>query len=356
MALSVGEQFRWWGLGLVALFAIFYFLGSALTPFLVGAGLAYCLDPVADRLEAMGLSRLMSTVIITLFALVVFLIAVTILLPFLVGQAQALIETAPGMVATLRSYLVERFPDAFNEGSALRDALISVQARLQDSGLALLNSVLASTMAVFDFVVLVVVSPVVAFYLLLDWDRMVARIDQWLPRDHVETIRKLAADVDRVLAAFLRGQLTVMLFLGSFYAIGLVLIGLQFGFFVGFFAGLISFIPFVGSIVGGALAVGLALFQFWGDWWWILAVAGVFGAGQFIEGNILTPFLVGGSVGLHPVWLMFALSAFGVAFGFFGLLIAVPAAAAIGVLARFALDRYTEGRLYRGLESKKDAE
>lgn len=356
MALSVGEQFRWWGLGFAALFAIFYFLGSALTPFLIGAGLAYCLDPIADRLEALGLSRLMATVIITLTALLAFLLAVTILLPFLFGQAEALIEAAPAMVEALRSYLVERFPHAFDEGSALREALVSVQSRLQDSGLALLNSVLASTMAVVDFVVLVVVSPVVAFYLLLDWDRMVARIDHWLPRDHVGTIRKLASDVDRVLAAFLRGQLTVMLFLGCFYALGLVLIGLQFGIFVGFFAGLISFIPFVGSILGGTLAVGLALFQFWGDWWWIVAVAGVFGAGQFIEGNILTPFLVGGSVGLHPVWLMFALSAFGVAFGFFGLLIAVPAAAAIGVLTRFALDSYVEGRLYRGLASKKDDE
>jgi len=312
MVLSVGKQFSYWGIGFAGLMVVFYFLGSALTPFLVGAGMA------------------------------------------VLEQAQALGEAAPGMIETFRLWLVEKFPDAMQEGSVFSDAVAQVRAKIQESGLSLLNTVLASTLALVDFVILIVVSPVVAFYLLLDWDRMVARIDSWVPRDHVETVRRLARDMDGAMAAFMRGQITVMMFLGLFYAAGLMLIGLEFGAFVGLFAGLISFIPYVGSVVGGALALGLALFQFWGDWVWIAAVAAVFGCGQFIEGNILTPKLVGNSVGLHPVWLMFALSAFGVMFGFFGLLIAVPAAAVIGVLSRFALGEYLDSRLYQGLLGNGD--
>ena len=354
MALSVKQQFQYWSIGFVVVLLIFYFLGSALTPFIVGAGLAYCLDPLADRLETLGASRVLATVIITVIALLAFLLVVIILVPFLAGQARALVEPVPGMIETLRQYLASKFPDGFEEGSALRDALNTIQQRLSDSGGTLLNSVLQSTLAVFDFLLLLVVAPVVAFYLLLDWDNMIAKIDSWLPLDHRDTVRTLAREVDGVLNSFLRGQLTVMLFLGSFYALGLMLIGLEFGAFVGLFAGLISFIPYVGSILGGAIAFGLAIFQFWGEWQWIVAVAFVFVAGQFIEGNFLTPKLVGSSVGLHPVWLMFALSGFGVLFGFFGLLIAVPTAAALGVLARFALNQYLRGRLYRGLAGKHD--
>jgi len=189
---------------------------------------------------------------------------------------------------------------------------------------------------------------VVTFYLLLDWDRMVAQVDRLLPRDHAPAIRELARDIDRALAAFIRGQGTVCLILGTYYAIALMLVGLQFGLVVGFVAGLISFIPYVGALVGGALAFGLALFQFWGEWVWLGAVAAIFFAGQFFEGNVLTPKLVGGSIGLHPVWLIFSLSAFGTLFGFVGLLIAVPVAAAIGVVIRFALGRYSDSKLYQG--------
>lgn len=349
MALSVGQQFRYWGVGFVALMLVFYFLGSALTPFLVGAGLAYILDPMADKLETWGCSRAAATGIITFLALIAFFLVVLILVPFVLDQAQAFAEAAPGIIEAFRVWLVERFPDAFQEGSAFSDAVGEIRTKIQESGLTVLNTVLSSTLKLFDFVILIVVSPVVAFYLLLDWDNMVAKIDSWIPRDHVDTVRALGRQMDGAMAAFMRGQVTVMGFLGTFYAVGLMLIGLDFGAFVGLFAGLISFIPYVGSIVGGALALGLAIFQFWGDWVWIAAVGAVFAAGQFIEGNILTPKLVGSSVGLHPVWLMFALSAFGVMFGFFGLLIAVPAAAAIGVLARFALREYLNGRLYRGL-------
>jgi predicted PurR-regulated permease PerM len=197
-----------------------------------------------------------------------------------------------------------------------------------------------------------VIVPVVAFYLLLDWDNMVAKVDDLLPRDHAPVIRALAGQIDRTLAAFIRGQGTVCVILGTYYAVALMLAGLQFGAVVGFIAGLISFIPYIGAVVGGGLALALAVFQFWGDWVMLAVIGGIFVAGQMVEGNILTPKLVGGSVGLHPVWLIFALSVFGALFGFVGMLVAVPVAASLGVIARFAVGEYKNGLLYRGLEGR----
>jgi predicted PurR-regulated permease PerM len=184
--------------------------------------------------------------------------------------------------------------------------------------------------------------------MLLDWDRMVAKVDGWVPRDHVETVRRLASDINRSTAGFVRGQGSVGLIMGVSYAIALTLVGLNFGLLIGLFAGLIGFIPYVGSLVGLVLSVGVAVVQFWPEWQWIAVVVGIFFAGQMIEGNVLQPKLVGNRVGLHPVWLMFALFAFGYLFGFVGLLIAVPAAAAFAVLVRFALERYLASPVYRG--------
>ena len=182
---------------------------------------------------------------------------------------------------------------------------------------------------------------------------MVAEIDSLLPRDHAPVIRQLAKDVDKTLASFVRGMGTVCLVLGTYYAVALMVVGLQFGLVVGFIAGLVTFIPYLGALIGGALAIGLALFQFWGDWLHIGLVALIFMIGQMVEGNILTPKLVGKSVGLHPVWLLLALSIFGALFGFVGMLVAVPVAAAIGVLARFATGQYMSSKLYRGLSEKE---
>ena len=192
-------------------------------------------------------------------------------------------------------------------------------------------------------------TPVVAFYMLLDWDRMVATVDSWVPRDHVaDGARDRHRHQHRRPPASCAGRARCAWCSASMYAIGLTLTGLNFGILIGLFAGLISFIPYVGSLTGLVLAVGVAFVQFWPDWTMVVAVAGVFFVGQFIEGNILQPRLVGKSVGLHPVWLMFALFAFGALFGFVGLLIAVPAAAAVAVLVRFAIARYLESPLYKG--------
>ena len=354
MALSRGQQLRYWGIGALIFFAFLWFVGDTLLPFLVGMTIAYFLDPVADRLERAGFSRLWATVVITVGVLLGAMIVLVLLIPAVIDQTQSLIAAAPGYAETLRNFLEERFPDLLEEGSDVRDAIDSttetIRARIPD----IANSILASGIALLDFVLLLVVAPVVAFYMLMDWDRMVAKIDGWLPREHRSSIRALARQVDDVLAGFVRGQLTVCLILGTFYAVALTLIGLQFGLVIGLFAGLISFIPFIGSIMGGMVSIGVALFQFWDQPLWIAAVAAIFALGQAVEGNVLTPKLVGGSVGLHPVWLMFALAAFGALMGFTGLLIAVPVAAVLGVLARFGLEKYLQGSLYRGTEGRDE--
>jgi predicted PurR-regulated permease PerM len=195
---------------------------------------------------------------------------------------------------------------------------------------------------------LVVVAPVVAFYLIYDWHRMIATVDGWVPVRHRATVRQLAREVDAAISGFVRGQSAVCLILGSFYAVALTLAGLNFGMLIGLVSGLISFVPYVGSLTGLVLSLGVAVAQFWPEWTSIATVLAIFVVGQFIEGNVLAPKLVGESVGIHPVWLIFALLAFGYLFGFVGLLVAVPLAATIGVLARFALKQYLASPVYTG--------
>ena len=349
MALPVNQQAKFWGIAAAVFLFVLWWLGDVIMPFVLGGALAYVLDPLADRLERWGLSRTMAVVAIMLTALLIVVMLFLLVIPLLVEQATALINTTPQMFQELQGWLTQKFPQVMDEDSTIRQQLLALGQTIQSKGGDLLNSLLSSALSLINVVVLVIIVPVVTFYLLLDWDRMIARIDELLPRDHADEIRKLAVEMDRTLASFIRGQGTVCLILGTYYALGLGLVGLNFGLVLGFIAGMVSFIPYVGALIGGALALGLALFQFWGQWPWIAAVGVIFAVGQMVEGNFLTPKLVGESVGLHPVWLLFALSVFGAVFGFVGLLVAVPMAAMIGVVTRFALGRYKEGRLYRGL-------
>lgn len=349
MALPVREQFKYWGIAAAVFLVLLYALGDQLLPFFLGAAIAYFLDPVADWLEAHGCSRGLATGIITITAIIVFVVVVLLVIPTLVNQAIQLFNAAPQLARDLGTFLTERFPSLLDETSTVRQTLTSLGQTISERGGQLLETALTSAASLINIVVLFVIVPVVAVYLLLDWDRIIARVDDLLPRDHAPVIRQLAGEVDRTLAGFIRGMGTVCLILGTYYAISLMLIGLQFGLVVGFIAGLLTFIPYVGAIVGGLLAVGLALFQFWGEWWWIVAVVVVFQIGQVAEGNFLTPKLVGTSVGLHPVWLILALSVFGALFGFVGMLVAVPMAASLGVLVRFATEQYRQSRLYTGI-------
>lgn len=352
MALPVRQQVTYWGIAGAVFFGLLWGLGNVILPFLVGGAIAYFLDPIADRLERAGLSRTSATAVISIVALVIFILLALLIVPMLIRQLIQLVNAAPTILGELQGFLTTKFPSIMDQESVLRETLGSIGKTIQARGGELASTLLSSALSVINAVVFIVVVPVVAFYLLLDWDNMVARIDTLIPLDHRETVRSLARDIDRVLAGFVRGQVSVCLILGTFYSVALMAAGLDFGLIVGAIAGLITFIPYVGALIGGALAIGLALFQFWGDWVQIAVVAGIFAVGQFLEGNVITPRLVGKSVGLHPVWLLFALSAFGTLFGFVGMLVAVPVAAAIGVLARFGIGQYLGSRLYRGLEER----
>jgi len=350
MALPVRDQLKYWSIAAAVFFLLLYALGDQLLPFFLGAAIAYFLDPVADWLETRGCSRALATGIITVAAIIVFVMVTLLVVPTLVQQSIQLFNIAPSLARDLGAFLTERFPSLLDEASTLRQSLNSLGQTVSELGGQLLNSALTSAASLINVVVLFVIVPVVAVYLLLDWDRMIEKVDGLLPRDHAPIIRSLASEIDRTLSSFIRGMGTVCLVLGTYYAVALMLVGLQFGLVVGFVAGLLTFIPYVGALVGGALAIGLALFQFWGEWHWIAAVVGIFMLGQVAEGNVLTPKLVGSSVGLHPVWLILALSVFGALFGFVGMLVAVPMAAALGVFVRFAITQYQDSLLYRGVD------
>lgn len=354
MALPVKDQLKYWGVAAAVFFVILYVLGDVILPFIVGGALAYFLDPVADRLQRLGLSRTLATTVIAVVMVLLVVALFLAVIPTLFTQASQLITAAPDMIEKLRSIVTERFPELMDTTSTARQWIAQLLEGLRTKAGEIANTVIGSARSVVGAVLFFVIVPVVAFYMLLDWDRMTRRIDELLPRDHAPVIRHLAREIDKVLAAFVRGQLTVCLVLGLFYAVSLAAAGLQFGLVVGAIAGAITFIPYIGSIVGGSLAIGLALVQFWGDWFSIGLIAAIFAVGQFLEGNVITPRLVGNSVGLHPVWLLFALSAFGSLFGFVGMLVAVPIAAAIGVIVRYLSGRYTDSQLYTGLRTGTD--
>jgi predicted PurR-regulated permease PerM len=362
MGLPVRDQMKYWGLTAAIFFILMWSLGDVLLPFILGAAVAYFLDPVADRLEAFGASRVLATATITITAILIFVLVALLVIPTLVNQTTSLIASAPQYATNLASFLTERFPALLDETSTLSQSLSKIGEAIQNRGGTLLETALSSAASLLSIVTLFVIVPVVSVYLLLDWDRMIERIDALMPRDHAPIIRQLAKQIDQTLASFIRGMGTVCLILGTYYAFTLMIVGLQFGLVVGFIAGIVTFIPYLGALIGGILAIGLALFQFWNgieivtdgvttyatDWMRIGLVAIIFVIGQVIEGNFLTPKLVGNSVGLHPVWLLLSLSVFGTLFGFVGLLVAVPLAAAIGVVIRFAIGQYNASLLYQG--------
>lgn len=355
------RQALFWGIALALFIAFLMVFSSILLPFVAGMALAYFLDPVADRLERIGLSRMLATVVILIAFVIVFVLALVIIIPVLANQISDFIAHLPGYVSQLQA-LIASSGDTFlpdwvsGQIAAIKENFSKYLAEGAGFLGTLVNQIWNSGKALVDIISLFVLTPVVAFYLLLDWDRMVERVDSWVPRDHVETVRKIASDMNDAISGFVRGQGSLCIILALYYGIGLSLAGLNFGLLIGLFTGAISFIPYIGSILGLVLAVGVALVQFWPDYPMVILILVIFFSGQFIEGNILQPKLVGNSVGLHPVWLMFALVAFGALFGFVGLMVAVPAAAVVGVLVRFALGRYLDSNLYHGHSASRPSD
>ena len=345
--MTPAQQLRYWALGLAVFLALLYVLRGILAPFVIGMAVAYLLDPVCDRLERRGLSRTLATTVVTVAFILVVAAALLLLVPLVVSQAASLLENVPAYVDLLRQQLLAWF-ETFRARidpellTRLRDGLGGSAEKLSAWIFGVMGQVVSGGFALVNLLSLLLITPIVAFYLLRDWDKLIAKADDLLPPAYADTIRAQVREVDRILAGFVRGVASVCLLLGAFYAIGLSVIGLDFGLVIGLVAGLISFVPFLGAIVGFVVSVGLALLQF-DNWLLIAAVAAVFMVGQALEGNVLTPKLVGGQVGLHPVWVIFGLLAGGAMFGFVGVLLAVPAAAVIGVGVRFAVQQYRAG-------------
>jgi predicted PurR-regulated permease PerM len=347
------RHIAFWIAALVVFIGLLWLLSPILLPFVVGMALAYVLDPLANRLTKRGMSRLIATLIILGGFVFAFVLLLLLIAPVLSNQFSGFIDNAPGYAQRLQGLVSD--PEHPWLKRIIGDNMVGADKSVGDlmnQAMGYLSTVLASVwakgQALISIFSLVVVTPVVAFYLICDWDRMIGNLDRLIPLPQRQTVRSLGHEIDATISAYVRGQSGVCLILGSYYAVGLTLAGLSFGLLIGVVAGLISFIPYVGSLTALVLSLAVGIAQFFPDWTRILIIAGVVLFGQFVEGNVLAPKLVGESVGLHPVWLMFALFAFSYLFGFVGLLLAVPLAAAAGVLARFALRRYRESPLYTG--------
>jgi predicted PurR-regulated permease PerM len=349
--MSLQRQVTFWIVALAVFAALLWLLRDILLPFVAGMALAYLLDPLTRQVERSGLGRGFSALIVIVLIIVAMVMVIMLLAPILGGQLFAFIDNIPSYMDRLQALVsnqewLTKLLGSQSAGSGKSAGSLMAQGASWLA--AFLASLWSGGRALVSLFSLLIITPVVAFYLLVDWDRMLITIDSWIPLQHRETVRGLAREMDAAIAGFVRGQAVICLILGAFYAIGLTLTGLHFGFLIGFGTGLMSFIPFVGALSGFLVAGGVAIAQFWPNWVSILAVAAVFGIGQVLEGYILSPKLVGARVGLHPVWLMFSLLAFGYLFGFVGFLVAVPLAAAIGVLTRFGLRQYLASPFYTG--------
>jgi predicted PurR-regulated permease PerM len=337
--------------GLIVTGVLLYLLAPVLTPFLTGALLAYLGDPLADRLEARKIPRTGAVIIVFVVILIVLACLPLVLLPMIEQQFTALVQKLPKTIDWFQQQVVPWLSQTLNIDSASWDAAAIKQAIAQHwsqmGGIAtrVVDSISHSGLAIVTWLANLVLIPVVTFYLLRDWDVLVARLRELLPRKQEPVISRLARESDEVLGSFLRGQLSVMLALGVIYTIGLWIAGLDLALLVGMIAGLVSFVPYLGFIVGIVLA-GIASIMQFHDALHLIYVVIVFGVGQAMEGMVLTPLLVGDKIGLHPVAVIFAVMAGGQLFGFVGILLALPVAAVIMVLLRYVHERYTHSSLY----------
>jgi len=338
------------GLAVVGWLA-FSLFASIMLPFVVASGIAYFLDPVATRLSRAGVHRLLAALLLVLTLIAAALLFALLLYPLIVNQAGILIDRVPAYIGAVRVFadtvfakLQTRLGPEFID-QHVRELVVGQAGELLSFAAGTLRGLIGSGFAIFNVLSLLIVTPVVAFYLLRDWPALIGAIDAWLPRRYAGVLRAQAREVDRILAAWLRGQAICCVILAVFYAVGLSLVGLDLGLIVGISAGLLSFIPYVGTITGAVTSIGLAFAQF-PTWTGVLEVAAVFFLGQLLEGYVIYPRFLGDRVELHAVWVIFALFAGGAAFGFLGVLLAVPVAAVIGVLCRFWLHRYLGSTLY----------
>jgi len=343
----------WAGISLVAILLLWVFR-SILLPFVVGMTLAYLLNPIVTLLTRVRIPRPIGSALALLLVVAVLLGIFLMLLPLVSTQVAGLVLRLPNYISDLQK-LVQDLAPQFNDwlGAERAAQLESSLAQMIGSGVELVGNITAqiaqSGITVLNTIAVLFITPVVAFYLLLDWDGMVKRVDELLPRQHRDEITDVLKQIDRAMAGVIRGQGSVIVVLCVYYSTALWMVGLDFGIAIGLIGGLLSFIPYVGFLIGFALSITIAAVQFWPDMWVrFVIVLAIYGVGQFLESNVLYPKLVGQSININPVWLMFALFAFGLLFGFVGLLLAVPLTAIAGVLTRYAVQKYQASTLYTG--------
>jgi predicted PurR-regulated permease PerM len=341
----------WLGIGLGFL-VFLYLIRSILLPFVLGILTAYFLDPVVDRLEKKKCSRTVATLLVTAIFFLIVTMALVLVTPLIADQLSGLLAMLPEYVAGFNHLYGEQMSRLLGglppeQVESFRQAASDMSAAMFKLLADFVTGLFQSGLLVVNLLSLILITPVVAFYLLRDWDCIVTRIHSLLPRPHEATIREQLAIIDDTLAGFIRGQMNVVLILGTYYALGLSLVGLKFGIVIGLLTGLLVIVPYVGFLVGMVLGLCVAFFQF-DEYVYIFATLGVFLGGQVLEGYFLTPKLVGEKVGLHPVWIIFGMLAGGALFGFVGVLLAVPVTAVIGVLIRFATERYLQSSYYKG--------
>lgn len=341
----------WIGLG-VAFLIGFHFLQGILMPFLTGLLVAYAMNPAVRQFENWGISRSIGSGLMILSFFLIIGLLLFIAIPFIQAELLRLAARVPQygerVITTLKP-LLDEIPQYIGPSDLerLRELASTYLADVVTWGIKLLASILTSGLALANLISLIVITPVVAFYLLRDWNKIIKTIDRWLPRPYEPTIRKIFTEINETIGGFARGQALVCILLGFYYSIALTLANLDFGAVVGVVIGVLAFIPYVGALVGFMLSIGIALSQF-ADWLSVGIIAGIFLLGQTMEAYLMIPYLVGDRIGLHPVWVIFALLAGGVLYGFVGILFALPVAAAVGVLVRYALEYYLKSPYYLG--------
>ena len=353
------RQLFFWGVALVLFISAIALLREVLLPFVLGLILAYFLDPLASLLEKKGMSRLWATILIAVVFCALGFIFILVIGPLLFTQLSELASQIPLYVKKLRDIVINGSEAWFGKmfpGSELgtEEAIQNLARESAGHLTVFLKSLWSSGKAVLSFLSLILITPVVSFFLLKDWDRLIDKVDGWLPRDHAPIIRLLVKRINRSIAGFVRGQVTISIIIGVFYAVALTFLGLKYGLLIGVVAGLLNIVPFLGSLAGFLISGTMAILQYWPEWQPILYVLGVFLFGQLVDTNFLTPKIIGDKIKLHPVWLIFALIVSGYLFGLLGMLIAIPVAAAIGVLVRFSLERYLDSEIYMGRREVKN--
>lgn len=351
--MTTWQQILFWALAAVVLAGIIVLFKSILLPFVLGAFIAYMLNPMVNKLTSHGMKRRRVVLGILCSFIVIFTLVIAIISPILFKEMMNFVEHAPEIFQKLWAmakphihWIQSKFGYEISVDE-VQDAVKENVGKALQVSKGLVSSLTSGGIAIIDAIVTILVTPIVAYFLLKDWPRFIGQITSLLPVHYKSTIKSLSNQIDQKIAGFIRGQITVCAILGMMYAIALSIAGLNYGFLIGLGTGVLSIIPYVGSTIGLITSLGVAFLQSDGDWGYVGIIAAIFATGQFLEGNFITPRLMGNSVGLHPLWILFALMAGGSLLGVLGMMLSIPVAAAIGVLLGFLIEQYKKSPYYK---------